>query len=180
MKPDPGLADQPASDWPKLLNYLSAVDIALAYTAAEAHPDELAHQIRQFLSCCGILDAKGQAEVEIALAEALINAVDYGCLELKQSEKAPDLSSPSIYHEKRKIRIADPAWGSRRIQIRMILDPRRLVFKIMDPGPGIPKRIAKPHEILPYGRGIAMMRELVDRVIIHRNPSVITLIKFRG
>jgi len=180
MKPDPGLADQPASDWPKLLNYLSAVDIALAYTAAEAHPDELAHQIRQFLSCCGILDAKGQAEVEIALAEALINAVDYGCLELKQSEKAPDLSSPSIYHTKRKERIADPAWGNREIKIRIVLNRHKLAFHVMDPGPGIPKRIARPHEIMPYGRGIQMMRELVDRVIIRRKPSVITLIKYRG
>lgn len=180
MKPGPRLSDQSASDWSKLLNYMSAVDITLTYTAAEARPDELAHQIREFLAYFDILNSKEQAELEIALAEALINAVDYGCLELKQSEKAPDLSSPSLYHEKRKTRIADPTWGDRTIQIRIMLYRNKLVFKIMDPGTGIPKRIAKPHEILPYGRGIQMMRELVDRVIIRRNPSVITLIKYRG
>ncbi|MEN6475639.1 MAG: ATP-binding protein [Syntrophaceae bacterium] len=180
MKPEPKAATHPTSDWLKLLKFMSAVDIALSYTAAEARPDELAHQIREFLAYFDILDAKERAELEIALAEALINAVDYGCLELKQSEKAPDLSTPSIYHQKRKTRIADPAWGGRTIQIRIMLDRHKLVFKIMDPGPGIPKRIAKPHEILPYGRGIQMMRELVDRVIIRRNPSVITLIKYRG
>jgi len=180
MKPVTKAAMQPGSDWSKLLKFMSTVDITLTYTAAEAQPDELAHQIREFMAYFDILDAKACAELEIALAEALINAVDYGCLGLKQSEKAPDLSSPSIYHEKRKTRLADPAWGSRSIQIRIILDPRRLIFKITDPGPGIPKRIAKPHEILPYGRGIPMMRELVDRVIIRRNPSILTLIKYRG
>jgi len=180
MKPGPKAVGAPVSDWPKLLKFMSAVDICLSYTAAEAVPDKLAHQIRDFMEHFDILDAKACAELEIALAEALINAVDYGCLGLKQSEKAPDLSSPSLYHEKRKTRIADPAWGGRSIHIRFIMDAHKLAFKIMDPGPGIPKRIAKPHEILPYGRGIAMMRELVDKVIIHRNPSVITLIKYRS
>jgi len=180
MKSGPEGASRLAAQWPKLLHYMSAVDIALTYTAAEAQPDELAHQIREFLAYFGILNAKEQAEMEISLAEALINAVDYGCLELKQCEKAPDLSSPSLYHKKRKERIADPAWGNREIHIRIILNNHKLVFRIMDPGPGIPKRIAKPHEIMPYGRGIQMMRELVDRVIIRRNPSVVTLIKYRG
>ena len=180
MKSVAKAARHPVSDWTKLVHHMSTAELCLDLTAAEARPDELAHQIKDFLAEFDILNAKQRAEIEIALAEALINAVDYGCLELRQSEKAPDLSSPSLYHEKRKTRIADPAWGQRSIQIRIIIARHKLVFKIMDPGPGIPKRLEKPHEIMPYGRGILLMRELVDRVVIRRNPSVVTLIKYRG
>lgn len=180
MKRGKTTASLPSSDWLTLLKGMSTVDICLKFTAAEAEPDTLAHQINTFLTDFEILDARQRAELEIAISEALINAVDYGCLGLKQSEKAPDLSTPSLYHKKRKARIADPRWNEHEIQIRIMLDAHKIMIKVMDPGPGIPKNIVQPKEILPYGRGIPLMRELVDRVIIRRQPSTITLIKYRG
>lgn len=167
-------------DWEKALQYLETADITLRLPAAVLDPDIVAHRITTFLEGIHFMPAKQLSELEIALVEGLINAVDYGCLGLKQCEKAPDLTSPSIYHQKRAQRMADPRWSGREIRIRMILDPQKITIKIQDPGPGIPVTIAKPKEILPYGRGIPLMRELVDRLIIRRNPSVLTLVKRRG
>lgn len=167
-------------DWYSAMPFMEVLDITLRLKAAEVNPDAMAHHIATFLEHLQILAARQRAEMEIALAEGLINAVDYGCLELKQSEKAPDLTGPSLYHAKRKQRLADPHWAAREILIRLALDPRKISIRIQDPGPGIPVTIARPKEILPYGRGIQLMRELMDRLIIKRNPSAITLIKYRG
>lgn len=180
MKREGRKKDMTPFDWQKALNYLEAADITLRLPAAAVDPDTVAHRISTFLEGIQFMDAKQLSELEIAMVEALINAVDYGCLALKQSEKAPDLTSPSVYHQKRTERLADPQWSGREIRIRIVLDPLKVTIKIQDPGPGIPATIAKPKEILPYGRGIPLMRELVDRLTIKRNPSVLTLVKHRG
>lgn len=180
MKRDVKARKKQQVDWRNAIQFMEVFDITLRLKAAEVNPDAMAHQIGIFLERLQVLAARQRAEMEIALAEGLINAVDYGCLELKQSEKAPDLTAPSLYHAKRKQRLADPRWAAREILIRIALDPRKISIRIQDPGPGIPVTIASPKEILPYGRGIPLMRELADRLIIKRNPSAITLIKYRG
>lgn len=180
MKREQKKKDMAPLDWQKTLTFLESADITLRLPAAVVDPDIVAHRITAFLEGIQFMHAKQLSELEIALVEGLINAVDYGCLGLKQCEKAPDLTSPSVYHQKRAQRLTDPYWSEREIRIRMILDPHKVTIKIQDPGPGIPATIAKPKEILPYGRGIPLMRELVDRLIIKRNPSVLTLVKHRG
>lgn len=172
--------DMKPFDWQNALNYLEVADITLCFPAVEVNPDAIAHQISEFLERLQFMGPRQRAEMEIAMAEGLINAVDYGCLDLKQSEKAPDLTSTSVYQQKRTERLADPHWALREIHIRIALDPQKVTIKIQDPGPGIPETIAKPKDILPYGRGIQLMRGLVDRLIIKRNPSVLTLVKHRS
>lgn len=168
------------TDCKALLDYMDGANISLRIKAKDVEPDAIAHHISSLMESMHLLDPQKRAEMEIAMVEALINAVDYGCLELKQSEKASDLTSPSIYHKKRRERLADERWGYREIHLRISFDPEKISFRIQDPGPGLPEVLSKHREILPYGRGLQLMRKLVDRLIVKRNPSILTMIKYRG
>ena len=158
---------------------ITVTDITFSFKAGESDPDRIAHQMVSLMDFFDLSNPRQKAGMEVAVAEAVINAIDYGCLELKSCEKSPDLDSHKFYFDKRKERLNDPEYASREISVRFFLDKEKFYIQVKDPGRGVPAQISKPKEILPYGRGIPLMRGLVDRLIIRRSPSVVTLIQYR-
>ena len=99
-----------------------------------------------------------RAEIEIALHEALANAVLHG-------------------------NGNDP---SKRVLVRVYLDPNRgLMVAVRDEGPGFdPGKVPDPRDDdrlhLPHGRGIFLMRELMDHVAHRKGGREVVLYKRLG
>jgi len=158
---------------------LKSADLTFSFHAGDYDPDYITQFIMRMLDevCRDELD--NRMGLEVAIGEAIINAIDYGCLELSSKLKAPDLYAPDRYNELRQARINDPEYAQREVTIKISLDDSKIIIRVTDPGQGVPVKLEKPKVILPHGRGIALMRGLVDQVVIRRKPSVVTLVQFR-
>ncbi len=163
----------------KLEYLLERAEITFRVKARQTRPDDLARTVGARLKRLGILSPKKSGELCIALNEALINALDYGCLELDSSQRPADLSSPDRYQHLKRLRLMDPHWGEREIVLNILVEAHRVCVRVQDPGPGRPRGITPSRGLTPNGRGILIMRRLMDRVIIRRQPSAVTLIKNR-
>jgi signal transduction histidine kinase len=158
---------------------LRSAELSFSFKAGEYEPDYITQFIMSLLDEVIADELDNRMGLEVAIGEAVINAIDYGCLELSSKLKAPDLHTPDLYGDLRLDRVKDPHYAEREIGISLVLDSRRITVRICDPGPGVPPKLEKPKAILPHGRGLALMRGLVDQVVIRREPSVVTLTQFR-
>ena len=116
---------------------------------------EVTDQVSQILLNLGISEDK-QMEISLALQEALANAVKHGCG-------------------------GDP---SKKVHCRLSRDENgRIMIVVSDPGPGIDlAKVSDPHaaENLyeDHGRGIYLIRQLMDKVSFSRGGSEIQMWKY--
>ncbi|MEA2102122.1 MAG: SpoIIE family protein phosphatase [Thermodesulfobacteriota bacterium] len=162
-----------------LCNFMDSTRIDLRMKAIDVNPDQTSDMIMQHLDKLGFLDMEMNTGFGMALTEALINAVDYGCLGLDSNDKAPELSTTDLYSRKKTMHMKNPGLSDREINIRISIHPQHISVRIQDPGPGVPEHIKPRRGVTPNGKGILMMKQLCDQVIIRRRPSCITLIKNR-
>jgi len=95
-----------------------------------------------------------EIDVMIALQEALVNAALHGC----------------------------GSDAGKTIHCTVEIQPSKVCMVVRDPGPGFDfERIADPQSFAPttveHGRGIALMRGLMDEVTFGRGGSEVRLIK---
>src|SRR5215467_4416485 len=116
---------------------------------------EVTDRVSQILLNLGISEDK-QMEISLALQEALANAVKHGCG-------------------------GDP---SKKVHCRLSRDENgRIMIVVSDPGPGIDfAKVPDPHatENLyeDHGRGIYLIRQLMDKVSFSRGGSEIQMWKY--
>jgi serine/threonine-protein kinase RsbW len=121
-------------------------------------PDAISGVTDLISAALGKLDVPEQKRLEIALAvqEALANAVVHGCKN-------------------------DP---SKEVRCRLRCDPqRRILIIITDPGPGFDLRqVQDPtqsdHMYAHHGRGVYLIRQLMDEVRFENGGSEVKMWKF--
>jgi CheY-like chemotaxis protein/anti-sigma regulatory factor (Ser/Thr protein kinase) len=101
----------------------------------------------------------------IAVDEALTNAITHGALEVDSSLK----DGSTAFEEIVSAREADPEWASHLVLISCDFRPSRVEIVISDPGQGFDvSKLPDPSDVdavlACHGRGILMMRALVDEV----------------
>ncbi len=139
-----------------------------------------------YLQACvtltGVCDATDRVRVGVALEEALTNALLHGNLRIdlddRNMEDAAHLDS--VIEQRRQ----DPEFQDRRIQLEAILTPDEARFVIRDDGEGFsleslpdpsdPANLEKPN-----GRGVQLMRLIMDEVQYNDVGNELTLIKRR-
>ncbi len=164
--------------WAELLPTLSRVDLSFSFKIGDIDADVISRRICSAIEALNLPDDLNLLEIEMALTEAMINAIDHGCLELHSEDKSSSLDACGRYLELREARIKDPRYSQMEVKVRILLNESRLTFLVTDPGAGIPKRIKSHKKIVPYGRGLPMIKSLMDRTIIRHNPSTIQMTKY--
>jgi CheY-like chemotaxis protein/anti-sigma regulatory factor (Ser/Thr protein kinase) len=119
-------------------------------------------------------------EARLALYEALANAIEHGNLEIDYDAKTAALASDGGVRALIEQRAADPRFKDRRVRIQAEYGISNVTWTIRDEGPGFsPSAEERDHRLgdtsALHGRGIILMRHLMDHVAWNPLGNEITL-----
>jgi anti-sigma regulatory factor (Ser/Thr protein kinase) len=124
-------------------------------------------------------DSAEQMRISLALEEALVNALYHGNLEI-DSDTA--VTAEMCRHDVAKIRRCERPYCDRHIRVLATIATNAAVFVIRDEGRGFdPNRLSDPTSETNLercsGRGVFLMRSLMDRVIFNEIGNEVTMIR---
>jgi CheY-like chemotaxis protein/anti-sigma regulatory factor (Ser/Thr protein kinase) len=127
----------------------------------------------------GFGDALARSQVEIALMEALSNAMIHGNLELGSELRRSDPEAFRVEVESRRAR--EPSAG-RKITVSAEESPVRVRYEIEDQGPGFDiRRLPDPRDdqnlLRVGGRGVLLIRTFMDSVEYNATGNRVVLAK---
>ncbi|MCR5081113.1 MAG: cyclic nucleotide-binding domain-containing protein [Treponema sp.] len=114
------------------------------------------------------ISAEDRFNLQVSLMEYLTNALEHGNLEISYEEKSRVMAEGKDLVSYMKERSQLPEFADRKIHIEYVIGKSKSLFKIRDDGKGFDWRKflsdSLPETGELHGRGIAMSRELVQRV----------------
>lgn len=118
--------------------------------------------------------------IAMAFHEALVNALEHGNLELDSALKPDSFTLDDPYGELRAQRLADPAFGSRKVDVRVEATPEHFLVLLTDEGPGFDtrrvSRISEDTLSRQFGRGLAMIHMVMDEVTHNERGNQIRMV----
>ena len=106
--------------------------------------------------------------IGMAFHEALVNALEHGCLEMDSSLKGDLFAEQDAFATTLHERLADPHFAERRIEVALTVTPERFEATITDEGPGFDtstvSRFTDGSLGKQCGRGLAMIHLVMDEV----------------
>jgi CheY-like chemotaxis protein len=139
----------------------------------------LVAHVQQVLRCLPLADETERLRVGVALEEALTNACYHGNLEigatLGQAERR-------AFDELVGTRIVEPPYCHRRIHVTLRISRSEAVFVVRDEGRGfdaskLPAAADLPDLDRQTGRGVVLMRTIMDDVRYNAAGNEVTLVK---
>lgn len=135
--------------------------------------------VEQLLDAVGVVctDSAARMKMGIALEEALLNAMIHGNLEVSSELRHRDDDSFQTLIAARQ---RNPLYGDRKVTVGVDVSSERVQFTIADEGPGfnvegLPDPTREDRIVVPTGRGIMMMRTLMDDVSYNSEGNKVTL-----
>lgn len=163
----------------RLMHYLTEGDSQFVLTNDLGLVRSLVNYLQQQLRCLPLGDETERVRVGIALEEALKNAYYHGNLEIGSGAGWPKKTAiAEIVSERLN---AEP-YRNRRIHVRARISRTEATFVVRDDGPGFDHAQlpdAAPVEQLQgsSGRGIVLMRTIMDEVRFNEAGNEVTLVK---
>jgi len=118
--------------------------------------------------------------IGMAFHEALVNALEHGCLELNSSLKGDLFAEHDAFAATLQERLADPRFAERRIDVALNITPERFEATITDEGPGFDistvSRLTDAALGKQCGRGLAMIHLVMDQVTHNAKGNQIHLV----
>ena len=106
--------------------------------------------------------------IAMAFHEALVNALEHGCLELDSTLKADLFAEKDVYAAQLQERLADPRYSDRLIEVESHLTPESFCVVIRDEGPGFEtSAVATVSDVdlnKQCGRGLPLILLVMDQV----------------
>lgn len=132
----------------------------------------------------GCIDYATKQRLVLAFQEAFTNSLDHGSLELASNWKEEiDEEGQDIYTKRRRERLENPNFATRKIRIRATCDCGRVSISVADEGPGFPlgstcDTLLKDGAMSFHGRGLAIIGSIMDEVFFNEEGTEITMIKY--
>ncbi len=138
----------------------------------------LVRHLQEVLRCLPLGDETERLRVGVALEEALENACFHGNLEVASS---PGPAGRRGLDERARRRQVEMPYAARRIFVRAKVTRVEAVFVVRDEGPGFDAArhadAALPDGEGASGRGIVLMRSVMDEVRYNAAGNEVTLVK---
>lgn len=118
-------------------------------------------------------------QVALAIHEALQNAIMHGNLEISSAQRTSDLESyKKLVTERRQT----PPYSNRCVYMNMFISQQSIIFIVRDEGPGfdvsqLPDPTSPSNLGKLSGRGVFLIRALMDEVNFNKIGNQITMVK---
>jgi DNA-binding response OmpR family regulator len=141
----------------------------------------LVRQLTDRLVPMGFASVGNLDVIAMALHEALVNALEHGNLELESSLKADLLAQEDPYIKLRAERMANPAYASRLVEVRLAMDTERFELEISDEGRGFDTSRMNPlppgaDMVTHCGRGLPLILLVMDEVHFNEKGNQIRMV----
>jgi CheY-like chemotaxis protein len=160
----------------QLMHYLESSEsvFVLANDLAAIHA--LVNHIQEMLRCLPLGDETERLRVGVALEEALRNAYYHGNLEIGIAGDKADREQLAGQ------RLAEAPYRDRRIRVSAKISRSEAIFVVRDDGPGfdlsqLPNGDDLPADDRAAGRGVVLMRSIMDEVRYNEAGNEVTLVK---
>ncbi len=165
----------------RLMHYLDKSDSVFILRNDLAQIRLLAGYLQQLLRCLPLGDQAERLRVGVAVEEALNNAYYHGNLEVGGTITEVDRKK---YRELAQTRSVTQPYCDRRIYVRAEISREKATFVIRDEGPGFDfAQLLDAGDIIEQeqfrGRGIVLMRTIMDDVIYNASGNEVTLVKHK-
>ncbi len=149
--------------------------------------DPLVDFVQQMVVGVGFCDFTERLQIGMALKEALINALFHGSLELPVDQMHDVLDKVRRGEEVHLVKDprSDPAYRDRSIFVTVEISQEEVRLVVRDQGPGFDVNVVPepkdPEALKPgQGRGLTIIRNLMDEVTFNHAGNEVTMVKRRG
>jgi len=169
-----------------LVNCLTKTEFTLSLKNDAALIDPLVELVEQMVVGMQFCDFTQRLQIGMALKEALMNALYHGSLELSVDQMREVLRKLRRGEEVSLVKDprSEPPYRDRRIYVEGRLSPDEVRFVVRDEGPGFDvsslPNSKDPTALEPgRGRGLTIMRNLMDEVTFNDVGNEVTMVKRR-
>jgi CheY-like chemotaxis protein/anti-sigma regulatory factor (Ser/Thr protein kinase) len=171
----------PDRDQERITESLEESRFRFALTNDDSLVAPLIRRLEEVVREMGLCDETELIRVAVALREAIVNAIDHGNLELDSELRQDD---ERIYHRLADERRGQSPYRERRVRIDVGVTRTEATFTICDQGPGFdPSKLPDPTDPANLcrigGRGLLLIRTLMDDVSFNNTGNQICLVKRR-
>jgi CheY-like chemotaxis protein len=164
----------------RLMHALESSDTTFALGNDPVLIRTLVRHLQEVLRSLPLGDETERLRVGVAVEEALYNACYHGNLEIAM---APGPGGRAGFEERLRRRLTEMPYAARRIYVRAQVTRQEAVFVIRDQGPGFDAARHLTAGIADgdgdSGRGIVLMRSVMDEVRYNAAGNEVTMIKRR-
>jgi CheY-like chemotaxis protein/anti-sigma regulatory factor (Ser/Thr protein kinase) len=166
---------------PLLMHYMETCALAFVLPNDLDLVHALVNHLQPMLRCLPLADETERLRVGLALEEALTNAYYHGNLEVGATLGKADRQA---YQKLATERLGQAPYRDRQIRLSARISRNEAAFVIGDDGPGFDVKqlpIAPPADAEQgSGRGVILMRSIMDEVAFNGAGNEVTLIKRRA
>jgi CheY-like chemotaxis protein len=163
-----------------VLPFTTAISLELKLENEEALVPGVIARLEQATRELDLFDESEWMQVAMALGESLLNGMVHGNLEV--SSDLREQGDGSAYFDKIKERQRQPAFGDRRVLVRLDADNQQARFLIRDEGPGFDRSSlgdpTDPENLESCGgRGLLLINAFMDSVEHNDTGNEIVMLK---
>jgi CheY-like chemotaxis protein/anti-sigma regulatory factor (Ser/Thr protein kinase) len=168
----------------ELSRFLRSVTESETTFVVQDNDTQLIAHLLEYVSGCmrnaGVCEEGTEDLICLGLEEALRNAIHHGNLEL--SSELREMEDDDLYNNAMAERRRTPPYCYRKVYVKMSISGEGAKFVVRDEGPGFdPSKLPDPTDPenleAVCGRGVWLMRSLMDEVIFNDRGNEVTLIK---
>jgi DNA-binding response OmpR family regulator len=153
---------------------------AFQMRASELDIPSMVSHLTDRLVPMGFAKATNVDVIGMAFHEALVNALEHGCLELDSSLKADLFAKEDAYAAQLQARLADPLYSQRLVEVESHLTPDTFTVTIRDEGPGFETSTVSTVTDVDLnkqcGRGLPLILLVMDQVVHNPKGNEIKLV----
>jgi CheY-like chemotaxis protein len=163
----------------QLMHYLEKTESVFVLANDPGLIQALVHHVQEMLRCLPLGDETERLRVGVALDEALRNAYYHGNLELGPAATRADRQA---LDQLCRQRLTEAPYCDRRIHVTIKVSRSDATYVVRDEGPGfdvtrLPAGAELPADEPGAGRGVVLMRSIMDEVRYNPSGNEVTLMK---
>ncbi|HOX30832.1 MAG TPA: ATP-binding protein [Spirochaetales bacterium] len=159
---------------------LERLEASFSWRSDEIELGKVARSLARILAQAGFYpECSGEDECSLALEEALVNSLEHGNLALDSATRPGEMLEEDRYEAARAARLADPAFGSRRVRIGLSMDGTEARVAVEDEGGGFdPAAIGLgPSGLEVSGKGFWLIKRPFDSAAYEEGGRRLALAK---